>query len=54
MANPILTQLNARMCLRKPQTRSLEILADVLEHDEISKTADVATDWQRSPPLIPR
>lgn len=42
MADRILTQLNARMSLRKPQTRSLEILADVLNKIDISKTADLA------------
>src|ERR1700687_3758381 len=39
MATRVLTQLNARMSLRKPQTRSLEILSDVLERTEISKMA---------------
>lgn len=43
MADRILTQLNARMSLRKPQTRSLEILADVLNKIEISKIADLTT-----------
>ena len=41
MADRVLTQLNARMSLRKPQTRSLEILADILCRIETSKTADL-------------
>jgi len=41
MADRILSQLNARMSLRKPQTRSLEILADVLSKIEVSKAADL-------------
>lgn len=41
MADRVLNQLNARMSLRKPQVRSLEILADVLARMEISKTADL-------------
>jgi type III restriction enzyme len=41
MADRVLTQLNARMSLRKPQTRSLEILADVVGRVEMSKTASV-------------
>ena len=41
MADRVLTQLNARMSLRKPQTRSLEILADVLSRIAISKTENL-------------
>ena len=42
MVDRILTQLNARMSLRKPQTRSLEILSDVLNRIEVSKAEDLA------------
>jgi type III restriction enzyme len=42
MADRVLTQLNARMSLRKPQTRSLEIMADVLNQIKISKAAELA------------
>lgn len=42
MTDRVLTQLNARMSLRKPQTRALEILTDVLQRIEASKTADLA------------
>src|SRR5688572_21142856 len=42
MTDRVLNQLNARMSLRKPQARSLEILSDVLARTEISKTADLA------------
>jgi type III restriction enzyme len=42
MADHVLNQLNARMSLRKPQTRSLEILADIASEIELSKAADLA------------
>lgn len=41
MADRTLTHLGARMSLRKPLIRSLEILAEVLQRTEISKTADL-------------
>lgn len=41
MTTRILNQLNARLSLRKPQTRSFEILADVLERIRLGKDADV-------------
>ena len=39
MSNRVLHQLNARMSLRKPQARSLEILADVLERINLAPEA---------------
>jgi type III restriction enzyme len=53
MADRVLTQINARMSLRKPQTRSLEILADVLNRIAVSKTEDVAAQLAKITEVYP-
>ena len=42
--NSILRSIVARLSLRRPQEQALEVLANVVEHLELSKTPDLARD----------